>query len=347
MRKKQHKERATSVALGSVHLRWRVLLGSLFISSLAFAQGMGGGGGMGGSSSNDYIQCTNTSGVEIGCLVDGKVKNSNHNDDKYTSSTDGFSVDKYVSGSSNEVIAYTENRPVTLVENVPWATAADTVDVDFADEMLFDVTIWVVYAPNGDFAAQETKILNDVLTTSTYFQAERLGVDFGNVTIIDATNDPDASNYYAFTCSLQNGIKTDIGNVAGEINIYYTQTVDGGSARGQACQVGSDFVAMAAFAGNELLSHEIGHDFQLYHIDGLTTYFNQTNIMHSASNSRQYLTEGQTFRAHLQSGSAINFLYNARPGQSTRNCGSTSTNPTNTCPEIQRRIWSDGTYPAN
>ena len=44
--------------------------------------------------------------------------------------------------------------------------------------------------------------------------------------------------------------------------------------------------------GDELLSHEIGHALSLLHVNGQPT-FNQTNVMHNASNTRQFLTEGQ------------------------------------------------------
>ena len=67
--------------------------------------------------------------------------------------------------------------------------------------------------------------------------------------------------------------------------------------------------------------------------------------MHSASNSRQYLTEGQTFRAHLRPNSAINQVFGLRPGLSTRNCDRDTL--TLDCPAITKRLWADGGLPAN
>ena len=121
--------------------------------------------------------------------------------------------------------------------------------------------------------------------------------------------------------------------------------MDGGAGRGNACQIGSDFVALGSAVGFELASHETGHDFALTHIDDLTANFDQTNIMHSASNTRQFITEGQLFRAHLTSNSAINFLYAARPRLPMRN--SLRDTSSDTCPPIEKRIWADGTFPAN
>ena len=67
--------------------------------------------------------------------------------------------------------------------------------------------------------------------------------------------------------------------------------------------------------------------------------------MHSASSVRQYLTEGQTFRAHTRPASALNAVYNARAGQPTRSCDRDT--PMLQCPLIRKRIWADGLHPAN
>jgi hypothetical protein len=121
--------------------------------------------------------------------------------------------------------------------------------------------------------------------------------------------------------------------------------VDGGASRGQACAIGSDFVAMGQSTLSDLLSHEIGHDFNLTHTDA-DANFDQTNIMHSASSTRAFISEGQLLRAHMSAASALNDTYNARPGQPTRNCPYSNT-ATDQCPAIQKRIWADGTFPAN
>ena len=121
--------------------------------------------------------------------------------------------------------------------------------------------------------------------------------------------------------------------------------VDGSTSRGNACIVGGSFVAIASGAGAELLAHELGHDFALEHIDDLSADFDATNIMHSASNVRQFLTEGQVFRAHLRSNSAINQTYGRRPGLLTRNCDRDTLAVG--CPPVRKRLWADGAFPTN
>jgi hypothetical protein len=151
----------------------------------------------------------------------------------------------------------------------------------------------------------------------------------------------------AFTCGDNNGnvtaMQTAIGARPGRINVYLVGLVDGSISRGNACIVGGGFAAIAAGAGAELLAHELGHDFALEHIDDLVADFNQGNVMHSASNIRQYLTEGQTVRAHLRPNSAINQVYALRPGLPTRNCDRDTL--TLDCPAIRKRLWADGALP--
>jgi len=140
-------------------------------------------------------------------------------------------------------------------------------------------------------------------------------------------------------------IAADIGARPGRINVYLVGLVDGSTSRGNACAIGGGFVAIAAGSGAELLAHELGHDFGLEHIDDLMADFSPTNVMHSASNSRQYLTEGQIFRAHLRPNSAINQVFGLRPGLVTRNCDRDTL--TLDCPAIRKRLWADGGTPPN
>jgi len=296
----------------------------------------------------DYLLISNTQPNQIGFLVDGQDVTGSQNDDEYIGVANASLVELTAysanPASGGEVIAFTENSPVIVQPGVNWTSDSDTIPVDLDTSAIeVPITIWIVYAPNGDFATQSQKALQDLLTTNVNFEKERLGLNFSNVTVIDATNDPDAPNYYNFTCGMRSGLESDIGNNPDHINVYYLQTVDGSTTRGQSCQIGSNFSALGANAGIELQSHEIGHNLYLFHTNTLTLFgFSQTNIMHSASNTREYLTEGQTFRAHVAPQSSINDTYNARPGEVTRTCSPTSTNATTFgCPAIQTRIWTD------
>ncbi len=291
----------------------------------------------------DEVVVNNTSGNAVGILVDGRIKSGQVNDKSFTSNNTNINVSKFkLSAMSNEVVAYTNQRPVTVKSNVPWTNGDDSIQLTFPNQITIPVKVWIV---KGPFNTQRLKAIGDSVITTDIWNSERMGVAFSQFEIVDATGDPDASNYFAFDCSKKTGIEADIGKTAGRINIYYVETVDGGSGRGQACSIGSDFVAMGENSGIELLVHELGHDFDLTHINDLVFDFDQTNIMLSASNSREFVTESQIFRAHLSGNSAINFLYSARPGLPVRNCS--RDDASDQCPEIKKRIWADGAYPSN
>src|SRR4029434_5759905 len=136
-------------------------------------------------------------------------------------------------------------------------------------------------------------------TAQGLFAAERLGVRMDSLEIVDATGNPNATSWSAFACGANNANvaarQAAIGARANRINVYLVNLVDGSTSRGNACIVGGGFVAIAAGAGSELLAHELGHDLALEHIDDRTADFDPTNVMHSASNVRQFLTEGQLF----------------------------------------------------
>jgi len=283
-------------------------------------------------------------GQEWGALVDGTKGGVNVDDERNVHTDQTRLVGNFDSGpaSNEEVTAFTNRRPVKLVEAVGWTSSRDDVaDVTFSPEISVPVTVWIV---RGPFNTQRNLAIDHCVTTASIWQDERMGARFSIFDIRDATGDPDSSNYFDFDCSMRTGIQNDIGRIAGRINVYWVNTVDGGTSRGQACAFGSDFVAMGRTANDELLVHEFGHNFDLRHVDGQAT-FDDTNIMDSASSTRAFITEGQLTRAHLNPNSALNGVYNARSGEPTRTCGHNA--DTNDCPALNTRLWADGAFPAN
>jgi hypothetical protein len=293
---------------------------------------------------DDLVTLNNTNGnLEVGLLSDGVKGGVQVNDQTNITTISLQNLGKMEApGTSAEIMAFTNDRPMAFLGPINWTANEDPQTLPFSNRIQIPVKVWIV---KGPFNTQRALAISHCVYTSNVWQTERMGVDFSPFEIVDATGDAQAANYFDFDCSMQAGIQNDIGRTNGRINIYWVETVDGGNDRGQACQIGSDFVAMANGAGTDLLSHEIGHNFNLLHVDG-DGNFDQTNIMHSASNTRAFVTEGQLVRAHMSPASALNDTYNARAGQPTRNCAH-SNNATDPCPAIQKRIWADGGFPAN
>jgi hypothetical protein len=258
----------------------------------------------------------------------------------FTTATD--SVNLGPRGGSGEVLAFGIDRPVA-VQAESWSTslADQLVTVPFAPRFDIGVTIWIVAAP---FASTQQTANTLWQTAQTIFTAERTGIRLASVEIVDATANPAASAWAAFSCGDANGnvapLQGAIGARPGRINIYVVGLVDGSTSRGNACMIGGSFIAIASGAGAELLAHELGHDFALEHIDDLTADFDATNVMHSASNVRQFLTEGQVFRMHLRSSPAVNQTYALRSGLPLRDCDRDTL--TLDCPPIRTRLWPDG-----
>jgi hypothetical protein len=284
-------------------------------------------------------------GAPNGALVSDRSSTPTASHQGFATATDNVNVG--ARSGAGEVITFSRDRPVAL-QPALWATTFgnQTVSVPFANVFNTAVTIWVVAGP---FATTQQTALTLWQTAQQIFVDERLGVHLSPVEIVDATANAKAATYAAFSCGAGNAgvtsLAADIGARPGRINVYLVGLVDGSTSRGNACAIGGGFVAIAAGSGAELLAHELGHDFGLEHVDDLVTDFNPTNVMHSASNSRQYLTEGQLFRAHLRPNSAINQIFGLRPGLPTRNCDRDTL--TLDCPAIARRLWADGGFPAN
>ena len=297
------------------------------------------------SAGTATIQFGAGSGAPNGALVSDGSSTATASYQGFATATD--SVDVGARSGAGEVVTFSRDRPPS-VQPTLWATALGNqiVNVPFASAYEVAVTIWVVAGPYA--TTQQTALFLWQVAQQVYAD-ERLGVHLSPVEIVDATANAKAASYAAFTCGAGNAnvtsIGADIGARPGRVNVYLVGLVDGSTARGNACAIGGRFVAIAAGSSADLLSHEIGHIFGLEHIDDLTADFDIFNVMHSASSGRQYLTEGQIFRAHMRTNSAINQIFNLRPGLPTRDCDRDT--PALNCPLIKKRLWADGAFSAN
>ena len=197
------------------------LQSSLFLCSLIISVS-----GLTDLKAQDQVTLNNNSGNPIGLLVDGKLNGSFVNDQTYVSPGSPALVGQFSRATgqgTNEVMAFTQDRPMAIYTNPPWTTGNDNIMVPFANQISIPVTIWVLY---GDFASVSTKAANDLLTASSIYSTERVGVGFSTVTFMDATANPRAPSYYNYENStMATAIKTDIGYVNGQINIYYINSI--------------------------------------------------------------------------------------------------------------------------
>jgi hypothetical protein len=305
---------------------------------------------------SDNVVLSGTSGFENGILVSAMEGTVALQDKTFTSTNGTIDVGHLTAAAGrNEVIAFTNSRPVGLLPMAPWTASHDTINLAFAGEIGISVTIWIMQSP---FLNQSLQAADRCIAIAAMWTAERMGVAFspGGCDIRDATTVGNISQFMAFNCSKQDRLQAAIPPVAGRINIYVVNTVQvnsgWGTGNGTSCGA-SDFEALGSTVDAGVAIHELGHNFSLTHIDSaglILPGFDANNIMHSASMTRQYFTEGQLFRAHLtpanptvqQPGSALNSVYtSARAGQPVRDC---TAEP---CPDLAKRIWADGALPPN
>jgi len=288
----------------------------------------------------DRVRLTGGGTGEAGLLLDGTSDGVFVNDAVIRGQAGtAVAAGNFASGRG-EIIAFAAQAPPALQADVAWSDARDTIEVRFQQELQIPVYTWIV---RGPFQGQRTVASNAAVLTSQIWADERQGISFRTFEIRDATAEPSAPDFYAFTCGKAANMKAQIGYDPAGVNVYYVDTVDFGSGAATTNGVwcGGSLIALGRNASGHLLAHELGHGFALGHTNTLTQYFDTTNVMHNASGNRRYLTEGQTFRAVTGSSSVINSLYNLRPGLQERDCG-TGTVATLPCPAIQKRIWADG-----
>ena len=301
-------------------------------------------------NAGDLIRPVNSDPSENGVLVDGSRHGIQINDQRYRELDLGglfnalfpvIPLENYLLGpDSNEVLVFSRGHPPRLVENVPWTPFSDTIDVELEDEYRITVYVWIVHEDALNSA------LNGNVATSAIWRDERQGVAFEEFVVTPAWEDPDAANFYDFSCFMASDMRAQIGYNPAGVNIYYVSQVYDSTTSGVWC--GNATIAMGKNTSGHLLAHELGHSLGLQHSNQShdANQFDQTNVMHNASNERQYLTEGQTYRAVFKPSSVLNNVYDVREDQLTRNC------PLNSfdfvCPKIYRRIWPDGpSWPQN
>ena len=306
------------------------------------------------SLAGDVIRPHNTTTAELGVLVDGEKGGVAVNDERYVHiQTSGFfaalfpviPVDNFTPQIHNEVIGFAHGRPPILVPNIGWTAGNNTIDVEFDDEYLIDVFVWIV-DPTEDLPLD---VAEHGVEVSRIWSDERQGLAFDKFQITNASDDPDAAQFLDFNCGMAASIKSLIGHNPDGVNVYYVDTVDFGSGPGMGSGVWcGEIIAMGRLTSGGLLAHELGHAFHLSHTNGASAFFDTTNVMHNASSNRKYFTEGQTFRAVYHGSSAINNVYDVRSGAPTRNCGHHYSETDNPCPSVQNRIWADGaSWPPN
>lgn len=336
----------SSQPIGQIFRTWHLMCLGLF-SLLAGCDGCNEG--------PDEIAFDNPGSNTIGLLIDGANDATGEFRDltllASPSNPHELSFDLLPrNDGQEEIAAFTIGRPPYIRNPTVFREGKDIHLIPFADEIVLDVTVWIVDVDAvNTLNNRENEIIDALAYADDIFFTQRMGISIGNIRCVDKTDDPDAKDVrdLGWNHDRWDDLVNDIGFDEGRMNIYLIRKVLDSRKLGYSSLPGEK-IALGMYAGSvDLVMHEIGHNLGLDHTGGPN--FNSKNIMKGVGNQftrRKYITEGQIFRAHTMPESVLNYIFDARPGGYTIDCPHDVSSVS--CPRIDKRIWADGnTFPAN
>lgn len=280
---------------------------------------------------------------EAGFIVDGLGAAGFINDLEIVSDAPRAEVILERAQESNDVLVFREGRAPGLV-SAPWTSRVDTVDVTLTDPLDLPITVWAIAGGDG-FEDLRAMIEEGFRRAQAIFDRERAGVDItSGLEIVDATESPHAEAYATYTSPFGNGnVREDIGHRENRINAWAVEAIvlDGRSVLGFANAPTSEFAISASEGGwnGRTVAHELGHVFGLPHTGAIEGWEDHaSNLMGGLGTA---LTEGQVFRMHFSTGSAIYRTYGIRTDQARRCRGTMVTREDPECVPWNLRLWPD------
>jgi hypothetical protein len=334
----------------------------------------------------DTVTLSNTSGQENGIWVNGMTMDGQQwSHQAFTSRSDTIPLGANLVHSSkpygDEVVAFTQERPVSIFDGFNWSFNDDNIPIAFFPASItLPVTVWII---EGPYTQQREMMSWELSLARQIYGSERMGIIPAlSIDMIDAT--AFASDFSRFDCTKTAALKTSGLYRPATINVYVINVItnsllgDINGTAGETCGSGGDIIGITTrplgvpgvlgFMNNpaDTLAHELGHSLYLIHsgfCNPLTGYlngnlpdFDNSNLMWSGlCRTADYLSEGQVFRANLDERSQLNILgLHPLP---LRNCSQTEPqldppqgDPADglACPSLDKRIWQDGpNFPPN
>lgn len=304
-----------------------------------------------GCSNPDTINFENDSGNDIGFFLDGRDVNGTFNDREFILQNNATSIDfteDIIADQSfpGEIAAFTKNRMPAIINPVTFQEGTDVERVEFQNETFLPFTVWVldVNATNT-LPNRMTETLNGLVHADQIWQRERVGLRLGIVRFVNVSGSVGAATLRDYDgptdADYFDQLTSFVGYDADRINIYLIRKVNG-SRTSSYTNIGENQILMGMYTGaTDNLVHQITHCFSLS--DANESIFSSRNVAHRGGNpftTRQYFSEGQVYRCHVNPSSAINDTYNARPGEYQIDCPDNV--QSQSCPAIAESLFIDG-----
>ena len=292
---------------------------------------------------DDHILIVNTSREDTGMLI--MYANSSLEPLCFLHCAMGndFNIGEWNNASNTTIAAFARGKSMGITGNVNWTDSSESVQIRLRDEIPISLVVWVLY---GDSATMRFAALEAIQKTNQIWNTERMGIRIDSMDyryrasrgIPDTLLSIPQSDWDRIRA-----LKSLVGYEYGKINVYYIANVSESPIRGAGKSGDSALILLGSLSSPTLLAHELGHTFRLVHTNHLPQ-FDAMNVMHSASDARLYLTEGQIYRVHVDARSALNAVYHAGLPSSVH-IQLPETAAHGACPELSARIWPDGTLP--
>jgi hypothetical protein len=210
---------------------------------------------------------------------------------------------------ANQAVAFTVGRPPAIGSGLKWNDPAP-ITLKYPAVYELPGKFWVLHTPsNCSITCMKAFLGEFLIWANGVLKRERTGLQLAlhSSGISDQTNNttPQVQRYRTFTHGTPDDCSTQaLADLAAllyqsqAINVYVVFKVDSSTTRGYMCPETPDRAFVASRANQGTFLHEMGHMFDLAHIDA-NTALDQENVMHSASDVRGYFTEGQAFRMNF------------------------------------------------
>lgn len=302
------------------------------------------------------VQCP--SGGENGVLLIAKTV---ARDDIPPSPNSTISVGR-VGPAYSQAVAFRSDRAPGIATSLTWTSGPDMVRLQYAALIQVPVQVWVVCPKdpaNSQCGAFSNTALDQFLFDANgVLDTERAGIRLSKAQpaagwLANETANPQLANFLDFVeqdcVAMNQAVSSSQKKRADAVNIYMVRKVSKHATYGHTCPSGNytipGRISVVGHKANwKTILHEIGHTLSLGHVTPSQPWDGnrKENYMYSYSSVRKYFTEGQTFRMHFDTRSAVNTL--GLRNQSIRNCGDTDDAGENVappCPHLGTRIWPD------